>query len=39
MSMICPNAGCKAKKGPCLHEIGLLVIVIAAVIYFTVLKK
>jgi hypothetical protein len=38
MSLMCPSAGCKAKKGPCMHEIIGIVVIIAVVAYFAFLR-
>ena len=34
MALMCPNAACKGKKGPCMHEMGLIVVIIVVVVYF-----
>tara|TARA_Y100000310_G_scaffold345802_1_gene470161 strand:- start:19700 stop:19816 length:117 start_codon:yes stop_codon:yes gene_type:complete len=34
MALMCPGSGCKEKKGPCMHEIVMIVAVIAVATYF-----
>ena len=38
MALMCPSAGCKAKKGPCIHEIGIIVAIVAAAAYFALFR-
>ncbi|MBI2663951.1 hypothetical protein HYX10_01260 [Candidatus Woesearchaeota archaeon] len=38
MSLICPNKACKAKKGPCMHEIIFLVVIAAVVVYLFIFR-